>query len=172
METDAITLMAFLALSACATGQQNPGARPCPKVEASAPAGSVQAGDFLELQRTACYGTCPIFTVRLYGDGRLVWHGERFVKKVGEAEGSVPAAKAVAMLESARAQGFWGLCEEYTESVTDLPTTLTRLSLGGKLKQVSEYGRHAATWLQELDAQMDRFTAEQGWQKAARGGAQ
>lgn len=36
-----------------------------------------------ELQKGACYGTCPIYTYRLNTDRKVTYHGKRFVEHQG-----------------------------------------------------------------------------------------
>src|SRR5947209_16055953 len=36
-----------------------------------------QPSDFVELQRTSCFGSCPVYTVRIHADGLVNWRGER-----------------------------------------------------------------------------------------------
>jgi Domain of unknown function (DUF6438) len=37
----------------------------------------------IKLERTACLGTCPIYSVTIFSDGRLEYKGEMFVKAKG-----------------------------------------------------------------------------------------
>src|SRR5215470_4885507 len=46
----------------------------CPNAaESNPPAGPVQPTDFVELQRTPCFGPCPVYTVQIRGDGQVHW---------------------------------------------------------------------------------------------------
>ena len=46
----------------------------------------LRAADFIELRRMACGEGCPrAYTVRIGGDGRVAWFGERFVEIKGSA---------------------------------------------------------------------------------------
>ncbi len=35
-------------------------------------------GDFVELQRTSCFGSCPVYTVQIRADGEITWRGEHW----------------------------------------------------------------------------------------------
>jgi len=37
----------------------------------------------IELERTACLGTCPIFIIILYGNGTIIYEEKQFVKTEG-----------------------------------------------------------------------------------------
>src|SRR6266699_137929 len=74
------------------------------------PVEQVSSSDFVQLQRTQCYGTCPSYTVRIQGDGRGVWSGERYVKETGGRGATVDPSQAVKLIEDFRTHGFWQLC--------------------------------------------------------------
>ncbi len=166
MRSKVIAAFAFQVFAALAVAQQSPmAASSCPASDATAPISAVQGKDFVELQRTACCGTCPIYTVRLYADGKLIWHGEKFVSLIGEATGRITAEEATAILQNARKEGFWSLCAGYTVGVTDQPTTLTSLSIDSDVKKVSEYGHTAPPSLHALGVQIDTITDRLGWRE-------
>ncbi|MEO6038174.1 MAG: DUF6438 domain-containing protein, partial [Saprospiraceae bacterium] len=35
------------------------------------------------LRRTACFGSCPVFSVEIWSDGQVIWQGERHVARIG-----------------------------------------------------------------------------------------
>ena len=37
----------------------------------------------ITLERTACFGVCPVYKLTVYGDGRVVYEGKRFVRVEG-----------------------------------------------------------------------------------------
>jgi hypothetical protein len=43
----------------------------------------------ISLERTACYGECPIYSVDLHGDGTAEYLGLRFMEKEGPVLGQV-----------------------------------------------------------------------------------
>src|SRR5687767_6036245 len=54
--------------------QPPPVASGCPDAAASNPSRApAQPTDFVELQRTPCYGSCPVYTVQIRGDGQVNW---------------------------------------------------------------------------------------------------
>lgn len=42
------------------------------------------------LERTVCFGFCPIYQATVYADGRLVFTGERYTQETGEHEKQMP----------------------------------------------------------------------------------
>src|SRR5712692_8569607 len=52
-----------------------PSGRNCPaEAAAKPPAVAVSPDDFVKLERTSCFGGyCPVYTVKIHADGRVVW---------------------------------------------------------------------------------------------------
>jgi len=157
---------ALLALAACG-GPPAPPAPSEPSAEAPAPASASDAGaqtgsgDLVAaLARTACFGFCPIYRVEIYGDGRVLYRGERFVVKTGEHEGKIDAA-ALAELRRAFADiRFWDLKDAYDDhSMTDMPGAELTYREGGREKTVRHYHgyRTAPEALGKLEDEVDRI---------------
>jgi|GEM_PF-3609845 len=34
----------------------------------------------ISLEKTACFGTCPIFTINIFNNGEVIYYGKKFVK--------------------------------------------------------------------------------------------
>jgi hypothetical protein len=127
------------------------------------PAQAIAAADFIELQRTECYGTCPTYTVRVQGNGQVTWSGQAFVRVVGPSTASVEPEKAQALIEKARTNGFWNLCRDYKANVTDAPTFYTTVRIAAQQKRVSDYFNMAPIWLRELEREIDEVANTYHW---------
>jgi hypothetical protein len=76
--------------TACWTS--SPPSRPSPSEVVANPAQPAPARRFeITLQRTPCFGRCPVYPVTLSGDGRVRWRGEANVEAIGERRGYVRA---------------------------------------------------------------------------------
>src|SRR5262245_24019759 len=51
--------------------------------------GETTTGDAITLQRTACFGTCPMYKLTITSDGTVIFVGERFTKTTGTAKGQI-----------------------------------------------------------------------------------
>ena len=56
------------------------------------------------------FGSCPVYTVQVRGDGTVTWHGEKYVAVRGEAAGRIQVSEARDLISSFRSNGFWNLC--------------------------------------------------------------
>jgi hypothetical protein len=94
----------------------------------------------ISLKRTQCYGTCPSYRVQIRGNGEVLYRGEEFVLVKGTHRWHVDPATLAPLLELFRRADYFKLDGYYEYFVTDLPTYITRLSIGGQHKFVLDYG--------------------------------
>jgi hypothetical protein len=134
--------------------QPQPVASGCPNAAASSPPpDAVQPADFVELQRTPCFGACPVYTVRIRGDGQVNW--QQLSLGPAGATATVSPAEVRALLEKLRTNGFWSLCSSYSVGATDGDTVITTVHIGGHEKRVSDYFRSAPKLLRDFENEID-----------------
>ena len=174
-----LTLLALLSCSALTIAQGTgrrlsgqPGAPVQPEIQTTgcpngqnieAPTDPLSAGDYVELQRTQCFGSCPVYKVRVYADGQIAWSGTRHVQVVGERTGQITSEAARALIDQFRAAGFWNLCQSYTRMVTDLPTAIAVVHVANSEKSVSDRAQGAPDWLRDLDRTVDAVADTHAW---------
>jgi len=94
----------------------------------------------LTLERTACHGTCPIYSVTVLEDGNVIYEGENFVSVTGKQTSEIPAETVVLMVEAFNDAGYFGWNEAYdTQTVSDLPTVITSVSRDGITHRIERY---------------------------------
>jgi hypothetical protein len=97
---------AWLALAACWTGPVAPSPAPPPR------AAPVPRSDFdVKMERTACFGRCPEYSIEVHRDGTVVWHGIANVKPLGTTMGRASQATLHAIDRELRAARFFDLDE-------------------------------------------------------------
>lgn len=84
----------------------------------------------VSLERTPCYGPCPVYTVTLRGDGTAAWHGEHSVEPLGRHTGEVDPNDVKRLVAFARKVSFFDWDPEYVEQVTDHPGTRVTIQTG------------------------------------------
>ncbi len=81
------------------------------------------------LERTACFGTCPVYKVAIFRDGTVEYKGERFVKTQGRATGHIGAEQLAELQELFQQSGYLQFNDSYErQDVTDLPSAFTSYS--------------------------------------------
>ena len=112
---------------------------------------SIAGDDYIEVHQFQSYSRSPVYTVRVYGDGRVVWHGETAVSVIGDASERADAAQAKVLIAKARDLGFGGLCDEYVMRAFDGGISVTKVGIGGQTKTVANQGpSNAPPWLYKL----------------------
>jgi Domain of unknown function (DUF6438)/Ankyrin repeats (3 copies) len=136
----------------------------CPPVAPPASGNSVgTAADWVELKRSRCADGCPAYTVRVSGDGRVMWIGEAEVQVKGQEYGAVDSNEARKLFQRLADRGYWGLCSQYGVGNADWQTLTTTLDLGGRTKAVTDSAESAPSWLRGLDDEIDQVGETHQW---------
>src|SRR5262249_5722381 len=110
----------------------------------------------IQLRRTSCYGTCPAYTVHLFGDGRVEYHGDRYVSVVGARSYRIDPPAVTELVKKFYEKGFFNFCASYRMRVTDVSSNETTIRLGKAIKTVYVYGGKAPEGLEELQTQIEK----------------
>lgn len=125
----------------------------------------------ITLERTECYGSCPVYKLTIRGDGSVVYEGKKFVRTTGTKKTKIDQKTLDTLIESFSAINYVNLDDSYTsihnpdgtESiVTDLPTTYTSFTLNGNRKAVTDYVG-APKELKELEHKIDTIAGSKRW---------
>jgi hypothetical protein len=103
----------------------------------------VDAESHVAMQRFPCFGTCPVYSVRIDADGTVTFNGERFVESIGTSTGAIDSSAAVALMESLVEAGIHEMADSYTHDAkecgpyhTDAPRVILTLRTSGRSKTV------------------------------------
>ena len=122
-------------LASCAGGRSEAG-RPAPT-----------AADRIELARGPCFGACPIYSLTVWGDGRVRFVGERFVEETGERTRTIDPLQAVALFAHADSIGFFAMPADITPANeaacggawTDMPSAQVTVRWADRDHAVNDY---------------------------------
>lgn len=132
--------------------------------------------DEITLERTACFGTCPMYTLTITADGKVTFEGRRFTKVTGQATGKISKKAFRGLVAEFQKLGYFSLPDNYSpgtpqcpQMVTDMPSANTSLRLKGKTKAVAHYhGCGTSGKLPQLTAlenKIDKVAGTQKWIK-------
>lgn len=152
-------LLGLLAMLA-ACGQAAPSA-PAPT---ATPALSTQSLDDLviRMERGPCFGACPMYSVTILGDGSVEYIGDKFVAVEGVQEAQLSEAQLRELVAAFEEAGFWEMQDRYESNSTDLPSTITTITLDGRTKSVYNYDG-APDALRGLESTIDRISGASEW---------
>jgi hypothetical protein len=118
----------------------------------------------ITLQRTACFGACPVYTVTITGDGRVEYDGKEFVRVTGHAAATIAPGDVAMLVAAFEKADYFNLENRYTANITDMPTTITSIRVGGRSKSVTDY-YGAPQVLKDLEKEIDRVARTAQWVK-------
>jgi hypothetical protein len=123
----------------------------------------------VKLERSACYGVCPVYTVEIDRDGSVRYDGARYVRERGKHASNIPAADADALAARFTKIGFFHLtwkdpCDRV--STDHASATLTYVA-GGRKRTVRDYLGDACVpqALRDLEDEVDRVAKTSAWTK-------
>jgi acetamidase/formamidase len=132
--------------------------------------------DAITLERTACFGTCPIYKLTIASDGTVTFDGRRFTKTIGVAKGQISAQDFRRLVAEFQRIDYFSLPDNYApgtpvcpQMITDMPSADTSLRLNGKAKSVSHYhgcgNSGALAKLTALENKIDEVAGTEKWIK-------
>ncbi|KOA19500.1 hypothetical protein CLHOM_21080 [Clostridium homopropionicum DSM 5847] len=100
--------------------------------------------EYIRLQRTMCYGTCPVYSVTVDNEGNVNYHGEMFVYKSGEQHWKISKKKVEQLNDLIEDFGFKSfIYEPGEEFITDQPSCITTVKYSGEeTKEIDHYYGH------------------------------
>jgi Domain of unknown function (DUF6438) len=158
-----ISLLICVVMSSGAYAQEKPLIWPTP------PRFPSDLKDFrIKLVRTSCFGFCPDYSVRIYGDGRVVYEGRRLVKIKGKQEGFVSTDAVRQLAHQFFAADYSSLRPFYGDCGGDLPTAVTSIDWPGVSRNVTDCGEAGVVQtippaLADLEAAIDITVNSRQW---------
>jgi alpha-tubulin suppressor-like RCC1 family protein len=117
------------------------------------------------LQRGPCFGSCPLYSVRVYDDGTVIYRGDGYVRVRGGRKTQLSRADLGALRASFRSSNFLGLEYQCRAGHTDDSTARVFFAEGGRARLISHYhgcnGINPA--LTRLEDEIDRITGTSRW---------
>lgn len=118
----------------------------------------------ITLERTVCFGACPDYLVTIHGDGTVEYEGRNFVAVQGIQTAHISDESVKRLVDEFYRAGFFSLQDRYEQSVTDLPSQTTSITIDGKTKTVYRYGFEPQR-LAELEDRIDEVAGTEKWVK-------
>jgi hypothetical protein len=133
---------------------------------------AAEPGPAISLERTPCYGTCPVYNVSVSPSGQVVFEGQANVRVIGTANGQIPPLRVDSLLVELEKAGYFRFASRYTVSepacgryVTDLPAAITTVIFRGRTKRIEhDHGCGGAPLaLAVLEKRIDEVLGSSEW---------
>jgi len=120
------------------------------------------------LERTQCYGECPVYSVVIRRNGTFRYEGIDYVQRKGYQTGTVDEWQFHELSQFIRDAGYMQLADSYSINITDLPTVYSTVVMNGKRKVIKHYANAGPTKLWAIEQLIDRLLADAHWDKKPR----
>lgn len=130
--------------------------------------------DSISFGTTPCFGTCPVFSMKLTKKGKSVYEAKKFNNPKTEAFASEKSQLYTTDLKAEHwneltsllnYMDFTALKDEYRVYYTDAQTAvLTIYYNNGKVKHISDYGLHGTLGLEQLYNKLYELRFTENWQ--------
>ena len=109
----------------------------------------------IELERTPCFGACPVYHVTLKSDGTLTYVGTRFVDHLGTWKADISTDDFGRIVALLKPLNFYTMNDKYTVGATDMATKIVTIKSKKRTKSVSEYGPSGPAGLWAIQTVID-----------------
>jgi hypothetical protein len=119
------------------------------------------------IERNMCLGTCPVYSLEIFGNGTVVYIGERFVNVTGKQISNISKDKVKELVEEFYNIDYFSLNDTYDKIVkTDQPTVTTSINISGTFRSIFDnLGALAPEGLRVLENEIDETANSSKWIK-------
>lgn len=134
-------LLASALLSGC-TARGIPAAVETPDRSLAAPS------EAINLERTACFGRCPVYRITVTPGGAVTYEGRANVRHIGGATAEIQPDSVAVLLREMEQAGYFTFSDRYAVSeptcrryTTDSPSAISSAAFRGRTKRIEhDYG--------------------------------
>ena len=120
----------------------------------------------MTLERTACFGTCPVYGVAVFADGTVVYLGMDHVDQLGVRVAQVEPDQVEFLAMHTANSGYFGWQDEYlNQLMTDQSYVYTSLTWDDQFKAINRYDGdpNAPVGLVWFEEAIDRLVNVEQW---------
>lgn len=145
-------------------------AMPAPSRAAQAPVGSTSGGiTEILLERTWCYGSCPVDRLLLRADGTAEYTGLENTPRTGRFTGKFWTGDFDQLAQWLVTEDFFALNARYGSPNVDTPDSLIRVVRGGESKSVINHSINHSLQVWGMENVIRAVAADIAWQPALSG---
>ncbi|QLH10853.1 DUF6438 domain-containing protein [Nitrosarchaeum sp. AC2] len=109
----------------------------------------------ISLERTPCYGPCPVYSVTVFENGSVIYEGKQHVENIGIYQYGISTRDTKKIIDKFYEINYFSLNDRYEIGSTDHPTVITSFRNESYEKIVSNYGDAGPSRLHELEIMVD-----------------
>lgn len=118
------------------------------------------------INRTACYGRCPMYQAIFMDNGEVKYIGKRFVDNVGTYTTLLTEEEVKEIENQINTANYYSFDSIYPTLITDFPSCITEVNLNGKYKRVLNR-QNPPQALRAYEQFLDRLLENRDWKKVS-----
>lgn len=116
----------------------------------------------ISMAKGACFGSCPVYDIKVDHTGKAIYNGERFTSKVGKHSLQLTKAEFESLVTAFEAADLSKYKDMYESEIADLPTIKIGYTNNGKSKSVK--GKHERPEkIKDLQALLEKIVDSDQW---------
>jgi hypothetical protein len=126
----------------------------------------------IKLERTGCFGVCPIYSVTLFSDGRVIYEGKYNVAVIGIHTKKISPVRVQEIAKQAASIGYFSF-DQRINMAFDVPRAITQIRIGDRLNRVEHFlmgkdDKNAPPGLTALEEMIDQVADIREWTNCGR----
>lgn len=117
---------------------------------------------FVTIERTVCFGKCPVYKAYIYTSGYVVYDGKQNVDKIGIFSTLLSNDEMALIEQRVKDVNYFDLNDKYDGPVTDLPSVKTSVAMNGYRKSITAR-YNVPVELKEFQKFIDQLFVEKNW---------
>lgn len=109
------------------------------------------------IEQTPCFGSCPVYSVTIHGNGSVVYEGKQHVRIKGTHTYQIPQDSVKELVGLFYERNYFSLDDTYESPVTDHSTVITHIKVDDKEKTVSNYAHSGPDRLHEIEDKINEL---------------
>ena len=119
---------------------------------------------YIKMQRTACFGRCPEFTIELFQNGHMVYKGKKNVPRIGEYNAVLNTALMGKFLKDLSKYKLENTKPLYKAIAADLPRLNFTIVSNGKTRTIQN-GESGPAFLEAMGKKIDSLIESVTWKE-------
>lgn len=91
---------------------------------------STELDDFVSLDRTGCFGTCPIYQIKIFRSGKVQYIGKKFVENEGTFQAQLDKTSLDDLFSEIDSLNWKSFPDQYPMDNVDFPQFRVEIKLG------------------------------------------
>lgn len=122
----------------------------------------------LAMERTACFGTCPVYRVEMNSDGLVTYTGRYYTEYEGVYTKQYSAKDAEELFSKFEKHRVDTCSAEYNSLLQDVPGVYYYIDYNDKTEQTIANAHFGPVFLKDLSNEMDKYSkVDDSWTKIA-----